>query len=278
MTGAVAGASNRALPGFRATLGFTVAYLAVVVLIPLAMLPARLVAEPSALGRTLVDPRVLASFRLTLGASAAAAIVHGVFGLVAAWVLVRYAFPGRRVLDALVDLPFALPTAVAGITLTTLYAPTGWLGGPLARAGVPVAFTPVGIAVALVFIGLPFVIRTLQPVIADLDPEIEQAATSLGASRGQVLARVILPTLAPAWLTGLTLAFARGLGEYGAVVFIAGNMPYRTEVPPLLILTRLEEYDYGGAVAVAFALLALSFLLLLAINALQGWTARRVGA
>ena len=221
---------------------------------------------------------MVASYQVTLTTAWWAACVNGVFGLIVAWVLVRYEFPGRRFVDAVVDLPFALPTAVAGITLTSLYAPHGWLGAPLAAAGIPVVFTPTGITIALIFIGLPFVIRALQPVIQELDVELEEAATSLGASRAQVVSRVILPYLLPAWLTGVALAFARAIGEYGSVVFISGNMPMRTEIAPLLIVTKLEQYDYAGATAVAFVLLLISFGLLLAINLLQGWTARRVSA
>jgi sulfate transport system permease protein len=224
------------------------------------------------------DPRVLASYRLTFTTAFWAAIANGVFGLIVAWVLVRYEFPGRRLMDAMVDLPFALPTAVAGITLTTLYAPNGWLGRPLAAYGVPVAFTPAGITVALIFIGMPFVIRALQPVIQELDVEVEEAAASLGARRWQVIHRVILPYLVPAWLTGVALAFARAIGEYGSVVFISGNMPMRTEIAPLLIVTKLEQYDYAGATAVAFVMLLISFALLLFINFVQGWTARKVAA
>jgi sulfate transport system permease protein len=265
------------LPGFRITLGFTVAYLAVIVLIPLAGLPVR----AASLGwdqfwSTVTDPRVIASYRVTLGTAFGAACVNAVFGLLAAWVLVRYSFPGRRIIDALIDLPFALPTAVAGITLTTLYAPKGLLGAPLQRLGVTVAFTPLGIAVALVFIGLPFVIRTLEPVIEDLSAEVEEAATSLGASRWQVLRRIVFPYLYPAWLTGFALAFARAIGEYGSVVFISGNLPMKTEISALLIVTKLEQYDYAGATAIAVVMLALSFVLLLVINALQGWSSRRV--
>jgi sulfate transport system permease protein len=219
---------------------------------------------------------VVASYRLSLGASLGAAAVNAVFGSIVAWVLARYSFPGRRIVDALIDLPFALPTAVAGIVLTTLYAPTGWLGKPLAQYGVTVAFTPLGVTVALIFIGLPFVVRTLQPVIEDLDPEVEEAATSLGASRASVLFRIILPNLFPAWLTGFALAFARAVGEYGSVVFISGNMPMRTEISPLLIVTKLEQYDYAGATAIAIVMLALSFFLLLCINGLQTWARRRV--
>jgi sulfate transport system permease protein len=211
-----------------------------------------------------------------VGASLIAATVNAIFGLLVAWVLARYEFPGKRVIDALIDLPFALPTAVAGIVLTTIYAPNGWLGAPLERLGIKVAFTPLGVTLALIFIGLPFVVSTLQPVIEDLDPEIEEAATSLGASRWAVLAQVVLPYLFPAWLTGFALAFARAVGEYGSVVFISGNMPMRTEIAPLLIITKLEQYDYGGATAIALVMLLMSFALLLAINALQGWTSRRV--
>jgi len=265
------------LPGFRITLGFTVFYLAVVVLIPLIGLPVR----TASLGwdqfwSTVTEPRVVASYRLTLGTAFFAACVNAVFGLLAAWVLVRYSFPGRRIVDALVDLPFALPTAVAGITLTTLYAPKGLLGAPLQELGIKVAFTPLGIVVSLVFIGLPFVIRTLEPVIEDLSAEVEEAATSLGASRWHVVRRVILPYLYPAWLTGFALAFARAIGEYGSVVFISGNMPMKTEISALLIITKLEQYDYAGATAIAVVMLFLSFVLLLIINALQGWSARRV--
>lgn len=265
------------LPGFRVTLGFTLTYLLLIVLIPLAGLPIR-TAEMGwdRFWATVTDPRVVASYRLTLLTSSAAAAINGVLGFVVAWVLVRYEFPGRRLIDAAVDLPFALPTAVAGITLTTLYAPGGWLGRPLAAVGIPVAFTRTGITVALIFIGLPFVIRALQPVIRELDVEIEEAATSLGARRWQVIRRVVLPYLLPAWLTGVALAFARAIGEYGSVVFISGNMPMRTEIPPLLIVTKLEQYDYAGATAVAFVLLAIAFVLLLTINLLQGWSARRV--
>ena len=265
------------LPGFRVTLGFTLLYLSVIVLIPLAGLPIRTASMGwDAFWQTVTDPRVVASYRLTFTTSFVAACVNGVFGLIAAWVLVRYDFAGRRIIDAAVDLPFALPTAVAGITLTTLYAPNGWLGRPLATYGIPVAFTPTGITVALIFIGLPFVIRSLQPVIQDLDVELEEAAASLGAGRAQVLRRVIFPYLLPAWLTGVALAFARAIGEYGSVVFISGNMPMRTEISPLLIVTKLEQYDYAGATAIAFVMLVISFLLLLVINLLQGWSARRI--
>jgi sulfate transport system permease protein len=265
------------LPGFRVTLLFTLAYLVVIVLIPLAGLPVRAASMGwDVFWRSVTDPRVIASYQLTFTTALAAAGINAVFGAVVAWVLVRYEFPGRRIVDAFVDLPFALPTAVAGITLTTLYAPTGWIGRPLSALGVTVVFTPIGITVALVFIGLPFIIRSLQPVITDLDAEIEEAATSLGATRWQVVRRVIVPYLLPAWLTGIALAFARAIGEYGSVVFISGNMPMRTEIAPLLIVTKLEQYDYEGATAIAVVLLTLSFALLLAVNALQGWTARRL--
>jgi sulfate transport system permease protein len=267
------------LPGFRVTLGFTIFYLILIVIGPLTTLPARAVSLGwDRFWEVVSDPRVVASYRLTLGASLAAASVNAVFGFLVAWVLVRYDFPGRRVVDALIDLPFALPTAVAGITLTALYAPNGWLGRPLGDLGVTVAFTPIGITIALIFIGLPFVVRTLQPVIESLDAEVEEAATSLGANRIQVIRRVILPYLYPAWSTGFALAFARAIGEYGSVVFISGNMPMRTEITPLLIVTKLEQYDYGAATAIAFVLLVISFVLLLLINVLQGWSVRRVAA
>ena len=268
---------NTVLPGFRLTLGFTIFYLCVIVLVPLMTLPLKAASLSwQQIWNTISDPRVVASYKLSVGAALAAAAVNGVFGLLVAWVLARYDFPGRRLIDALIDLPFALPTAVAGITLTTLYAPNGWLGEPLARHGIKVAFTRLGIVVALIFIGLPFVVRTLQPVIEDLDAEIEEAATSLGATRTHVLTRIILPYLYPAWLTGFALAFARAVGEYGSVVFIAGNMPMRTEISPLLIMTKLEQFDYAGATAIAIVMLLSSFTLLLTANALQGWSGRRL--
>jgi sulfate transport system permease protein len=263
------------LPGFGLALGFTLVYLCLVVLVPLSTLFWKSASlGPAGLWAAVSAPRVVASYKLTFGASLVAAAVNGVFGLVVTWVLVRYRFPGRRLMDALVDLPFALPTAVAGIALTTLYAPNGWLGAPLERLGIKVAFTPLGIMVALTFIGLPFVVRTLQPVLESLDPEVEEAAASLGASRLQTILRVVLPALLPAWLTGFALAFARALGEYGSVVFIAGNMPMRTEITPLIIITKLEQFDYAGATAIAAVTLAASFVLLLAINRLQSWSAR----
>ena len=267
------------LPGFRLTMGYTVFYLCLIVLVPLLTLPARTASMSlDALWQTISDPRVVASYRLSIGAALAAALVNAVFGLIVAWVLVRYRFPGRRLVDALIDLPFALPTAVAGITLTTIYAPNGMLGSLLEPYGVRVAFTRLGVTIALIFIGLPFVVRTLQPIIDDLDPEVEEAATSLGADRWRVLTRVILPHLYPAWLTGFALCFARAVGEYGSVVFISGNMPMRTEISPLLIITKLEQFDYAGATAIALVMLLLSFTLLLTINALQGWSARRVAS
>lgn len=251
-------------------MGFTLAYLSLIVLIPLAMLPMRTAAMGwDAFWAVITEPRVVASYRVTLLTSFAAAVVNGIFGLLVAWVLVRYPFPGRKVIDALVDLPFALPTAVAGITLTTLYAPNGWLGRPLAALGIPVAFTPTGITVALIFIGMPFVIRTLQPVIEDLDVEVEEAATSLGATRWLTIRHVIVPYLLPAWLTGFSLAFARAIGEYGSVIFIAGNLPRKTEIAPLLIVFQLEEFNYAGATAIASVLLLASFATVGLINVLS---------
>jgi sulfate transport system permease protein len=265
------------LPGFKLTLGYTLFYLTAIVLVPLLTLPLRAATAPwETFTATISDPRVIASYQLSLTASLVAALVNAVFGLIVAWVLVRYEFPGRRIVDALVDLPFALPTAVAGITLTTLCASNGWIGSLLEPYGLKIAFTRVGVTIALVFIGLPFVVRTLQPVIEDLDVEVEEAATSLGATRFAVLTRVILPYLYPAWLTGFALSFARAVGEYGSVVFISGNMPMRTEISPLLVITKLEQFDYAGATAIAVVMLTISFAMLLVINALQGWTTRRV--
>ena len=266
------------LPGFGPALGVTLLGLSLVVLAPLAaLLATSLRGSPEAFLAAVTTPRVLAALRLSFVLSLASAAVSGLLGLLVGWVLVRYRFPGRRVLDALVDLPFALPTAVAGITLTTLYAPTGWLGRPLAALGVPVAFTPLGIGVAMVFLGLPFAVRTLQPVLASLDPEAEDAAASLGASRLETFRRVLFPEILPPLLTGATLAFARALGEYGSVVFISGNMPMRTEIAPLLVMTKLEQYDVAGATALATVLLVASFHLLLLLNRLEAWAARAGG-
>ena len=264
------------LPGFRLTLGFTLAYLALIVLIPLAGLFVKTAGLSwGEFVSAVLSPRVLAAYRLSFGAALIGAATNAVFGLIVAWVLVRYRFPGKRVIDALVDLPFALPTAVAGITLTALFSKNGWIGSLLEPLGVKVAYTPLGVVVALTFVGLPFVVRTLQPVLQDIDPEIEEAAASLGAGRFQTFLRVLFPAFFPALATGFALAFARGVGEYGSVVFIAGNVPMRTEIAPLLIVTKLEQYDYAGATAVAVVLLVISFVLLLAINALQGVTRRR---
>lgn len=267
--------SRSVLPGFGISLGVTLAYLGLIVLVPLSAAFIRTAGMSwNDFVSAVASPRVLASYRLSFGASFAAAAVNTVFGLVVAWVLVRYRFPGRRVVDALVDLPFALPTAVAGIALTTLYAKNGWLGGWLEPHGIKVAFTELGVFVALTFIGLPFVVRTMQPVLEELEPELEEASASLGANRLQTITRVLLPELLPAMLTGFALAFARALGEYGSVVFISGNMPMRTEITPLLIITKLEQYDYQGATAIAVVLLITSFVMLLLINLLQKWSRR----
>jgi sulfate transport system permease protein len=265
------------LPGFGITLGFTVAYLSLLVLIPLAGLFWRSASMTGAeFLAAVASPRALAAYRLSFGAAFAAGLVNAVFGLVVAWVLVRYRFPGRSVVDALVDLPFALPTAVAGITLTALLAKNGWIGSLLEPLGIAVAYTPIGVTIALVFIGIPFVVRTVQPVLEDLERELEEAAASLGATRFDTFRRVLFPALWPALVTGFTLAFARAVGEYGSVVFISGNMPMKTEIAPLLIVTQLEQYDYAGATAIAAVLLVISFALLLGINALQRLGARRL--
>jgi len=263
------------LPGFDLALGFTLVYVSLLVLVPLsaAFLKTFTLTWP-AFWDAVATPRVMASYRLTFGASLGAAAINAVAGLLVAWVLVRYDFPGRRIVDALVDLPFALPTAVAGIALTALYAKNGWIGQWLP---VKVSFTPLGVWVALVFIGLPFVVRTVQPVLEDLAREVEEAAATLGANRWQVVSRVIFPVLAPALLTGFALAFARALGEYGSVIFIAGNMPMVSEITPLLIITKLEQYDYAGATAIAVVMLVSAFGLLLAINGLQAWARSRQG-
>lgn len=263
------------LPGFGLTLGYALLYLSIIVLLPLAAL----ILRPAELGfagflETVTTPRVLAALRVSFGTAAIAALINGVFGLIIAWVLVRYQFPGKRLVDALVDLPFALPTAVAGIALTTLYAPNGWIGGLLMTLGIKVAFTPLGIVIALIFIGLPFVVRTVQPVLQDFDSELEEASASLGATRLQVFGLVILPSILPALLTGIALAFARAVGEYGSVIFIAGNMPMKSEIAPLLIVSKLEQFDYAGAAAIAVVMLAISFFMLLVLNLIQRWARR----
>ena len=263
------------LPGFSLALGYSVIYLALIVLIPLAAV----FLKSSSLGwegfwNVVTHPRVLASFKLSFGASLIAAAINVVFGLIFAWVLVRYRFPGKRLIDALIDLPFALPTAVAGIALATLYANNGWIGSILAPLGIEVAYTPFGVLVALVFIGLPFVVRTVQPVLEDLEAEVEEAAACLGANRWQTFRHVIVPYLTPALLTGFALAFARAVGEYGSVIFIAGNMPMVSEITPLMIITKLEQYDFAGATAIAAVMLVFSFILLLLVNVLQAWTQR----
>jgi sulfate transport system permease protein len=266
------------IPGFGLTLGFTVAYLTLIVLIPLA----GVVWRTTELGwagfwAIAMDGRTLNALRISFGTALVAALVNVVFGVIIAWVLVRYRFPGRRIVDAVVDLPFALPTAVAGIALAAIYAPNGWIGQLLAPLGVKVAFTPLGIVVALIFIGLPFVVRTVQPVMEEIDKEVEEAAATLGATRFQTISRVILPGLAPAVLTGFALAFARAVGEYGSVIFIAGNIPYVSEIAPLLIVIRLEEFHYAGATAIAALMLVISFLMLFVINLIQAWSRRRYG-
>jgi sulfate/thiosulfate transport system permease protein len=267
-----------ALPGFGPAFGFTLFYVALIVLIPLAGLVLRTLGMGwHEFWATVMEPRALAAYRLSFGAALVAAVIDAFFGLIIAWVLVRYRFPGKRLVDALVDLPFALPTAVAGIALTAIYAPTGPVGYLLAQMGVKVAFTPLGIVVALLFIGLPFVVRTVEPVLQDLELELEEAAASLGAGRLQTVRRVILPILMPAMLTCGALAFARGLGEYGSVIFIAGNLPMVSEIAPVLITIKLEQYDYAGATAIAVVMLAGSFVILFAINLLQRWARTRGG-
>ena len=271
--------TRRVLPGFRLTLGYTLLYLSLIVLIPLSALVFKTFTLTwEQFWSAVTGPRVLASYRLTFGASLFAALVNVVFGLLIAWVLVRYKFPGKRIVDALVDLPFALPTAVAGIALTALLAGNGWVGQYLEPMGIKLAFTPAGVVIALIFIGLPFVVRTVQPVLEDTEKELEEAAACLGATRWQTFTRVIFPAIAPALLTGFAMAFARAIGEYGSVIFIAGNMPMISEITPLIIIGKLEQYDYAGATAVAVVLLVISFLLLLVINALQGWQRQRSGA
>jgi len=264
------------MPGFGLSLGVTLFYLCLIVLIPLSA--AALKASSLTwheFWRVIASPRAMASYRLSFGGSLIGAAINLVFGILVAWVLVRYRFPGKRLLDSLVDLPFALPTAVAGISLTAIYAPNGWLGKPLASIGIHVAYTRLGVVIALTFIGLPFVVRTVQPVLEDLDKEWEEAAASLGADRLQTFVRVLLPAILPAAITGFTMAFARAVGEYGSVIFIAGNMPMRTEITPLLIVTKLQEYDYAGATAIAMAMLAVSLVMILPINMLQRWAGSR---
>jgi len=267
------------LPGFGLSLGFTVFYLSLIVLIPLSatFLKASSLTWPH-FWHVVTAPRALASYRLSFGASAIAAGINLVFGLVVAWVLVRYNFPGKRLFDSLVDLPFALPTAVAGIALTAIYSSNGWVGQYLQPLGIKAAYSRLGVVIALTFTGLPFVVRTVQPVLEDLDKEMEEAAASLGADRWQTITRVLLPAIMPAALTGVTMAFARAIGEYGSVVFISCNMPMRTEITPLLIITKLEQYDYAGATAIAVVMLVVSFVMLLTINLLQAWSSRRTAA
>ena len=263
-------------PGFGLSLGFTLFYLSAIVLVPLLALILRpFEFHLQDFWTAISSPRVLASLRLSFGAASVAAIIDTVFGFVIAWVLVRYRFPGKRLMDALIDLPFALPTAVAGIALSTLYAPTGWIGSVLAVYGIRVAYTPWGVLVAMVFIGLPFAVRTVQPVLQELGRDLEEAAATLGATRGQAILRVVLPMLAPALLTGAALAFARGAVEYGSIIFIAGNLPMKSEIAPLLIVTKLEQFDYAGAASIGVVMLAASFVMLLALNGLQIWAAKR---
>ena len=270
---------QRVLPGFGLTLGYTLFYLSIIVLIPLSALVFKTftLTWPQ-FWQAVSAPRVLASYQLTFGASLIAALVNVVFGLLIAWVLVRYEFPGKKIVDALVDLPFALPTAVAGISLTALLAGNGWVGQYLEPLGIQLAFKPVGIVIALIFISLPFIVRTVQPVLQDAEKELEEAASSLGASRWQIFTKVIFPSIAPALLTGFAMAFARAVGEYGSVIFIAGNVPMVSEITPLIIIGKLEQYDYAGATAVAVVMLVISFVLLLLINALQSWQRRTAGA
>ncbi|MFA7605999.1 MAG: sulfate ABC transporter permease subunit CysT [Rhodocyclaceae bacterium] len=269
---------TRVLPGFGLSLGYTLVYLSLMVLIPLSAVFLKASTLSWAEFWDIVSaPRVVATYQLSFGASLLAAAINAVFGLALAWALVRYTFPGKKIIDALVDLPFALPTAVAGIALTALYAGNGWLGSVLEPLGFKVAFTPTGVLVALVFIGVPFVVRTVQPILEDLETELEEAAASLGAQRWTIFRRVILPILTPALLTGFALAFARAVGEYGSVIFIAGNIPMVSEITPLIIITKLEQYDYVGATAIAVVMLVFSFVMLLAINLLQAWSARRTG-
>ncbi|MCH2069841.1 sulfate ABC transporter permease subunit CysT [Acinetobacter pittii] len=269
---------SRVLPGFGLSLGFTLAYVSFIVLIPLAAVFIKSFGIGwDGLWEILTSERILKSLQLSFSSALIAAFINVVFGLLVAWCLVRYNFPGKRLVDALVDLPFALPTAVAGIALTSLYAPTGWLGQYLEPLGIQVAYTPIGITLALVFIGIPFIVRTVQPVLSDIETELEEAASALGANRWQTITKIILPILLPALFTGFALAFARGVGEYGSVIFIAGNQPFKTEIAPLMIISRLEEYDYAGATTIAAVMLVLSFIILFVINLLQAWANRRTG-
>ncbi len=267
------------LPGFGLTLGFTLLYLSLIVLLPLSTLFLKTASLTwTQFWMTITSPRVMAAYRLSFGASLASALINSLFGFVVAWTLTRYRFPAKSLVDGLVDLPFALPTAVAGITLTAIYASNGWIGSYLDALGIKVAFAPLGVVVALTFVGLPFVVRTVQPVLEDLDPEFEEAAATMGANRMQIFLRIIVPPVLPALLTGFALAFARALGEYGSVVFISGNMPMRTEIVPLLIMSKLEQFDYAGATAIAVVMLVVSFVLLLGANLLQRWSGRHLMA
>ncbi|WOE31617.1 MULTISPECIES: sulfate ABC transporter permease subunit CysT [unclassified Acinetobacter] len=269
---------SRVLPGFGLSLGFTLAYLSLIVLIPLsAVFIKSLGIGWDGLWEIVTSERIIKSLQLSFTTAIIAALTNVVFGLLLAWCLVRYSFPGKRIVDALVDLPFALPTAVAGIALTSLYVSTGWLGQYLEPLGIQVAYTPLGITLALIFVGLPFVVRTVQPVLSDLETELEEAAAALGANRLQIVSKIILPILLPALITGFALSFARGVGEYGSVIFIAGNQPFKTEIAPLMIISRLEEYDYAAATTIAVVMLMISFLILFVINLLQAWASRRTG-
>ncbi len=277
-TGASGTLARRVLPGFSLTMGLTITWLSLIVLIPLSAVFIRSFGQGiDHFIAVAFSERAIASYRITFGAAAIAALLNAVFGLLIAWVLVRYKFPGRGLLSAVIDLPFALPTAVAGIALTAIYADTGWLGAPLATLGIPVAYHPQGIVIAMTFIGLPFVVRTVEPVLADLGRDVEEAAITLGASRWQTFRRVVLPAISPALITGAALAFARGVGEYGSVIFIAGNMPMISEIAPLLIITQLEQYDYEGAAAIAVVMLLISFAMLLVINRIQEFNRRKAG-
>ncbi|MFT3735531.1 MAG: sulfate ABC transporter permease subunit CysT [Rhodocyclaceae bacterium] len=270
--------TRRVLPGFGLTLGYTLVYLSLLILIPLGAVFLKTTSlSLEQFWNVTTSPRVLASYKLSFGTSLLAASINTVFGLLLAWSLVRYRFPGKKIVDALVDLPFALPTAVAGISLAAVYAPNGWMGSLLEPLGIKVAYTPLGVLVALVFIGLPFVVRTVQPILEDLEVELEEAAASLGAQRWQTVRMVVFPVLLPALFTGFALAFARAVGEYGSVIFIAGNLPLVSEITPLMIITRLEQYDYAGATAIATVMLLASFVLLFIINSLQAWSARKIG-